>query len=85
MKDLKLGLKLGLGFGLVLLLTAFVAITGYNGLTGLADRIDKQRDMAILIDELGKAMQSEKNFIIRKDYKYVEENQKALDELKKQA
>ncbi|MBF0627659.1 MAG: HAMP domain-containing protein [Magnetococcales bacterium] len=85
MKDLKLGIKLGLGFGLVLLLTVFVALSGYNGLTGLADRMDKSNDMAVLLEELGRAMQSEKNFIIRKDFKYVDENSKALDTLKKQA
>ncbi|MBF0214820.1 MAG: HAMP domain-containing protein, partial [Magnetococcales bacterium] len=85
MKDLKLGLKLGLGFGMVLLLTAFVAFSGYNGLMGLADRIDKSQDMSVLLEQIARAMQSEKNFIIRKDYKHVEENNKALEELKKQA
>ncbi|MBF0296426.1 MAG: HAMP domain-containing protein [Magnetococcales bacterium] len=85
MKNLKLGQKLGLGFGLVLILTALVAGFGYNALTGIADRMDKRSDMAILIEEIGKAMQSEKNFMIRKDAKHVEENHKALEELKKQA
>ncbi|MBF0127598.1 MAG: HAMP domain-containing protein [Magnetococcales bacterium] len=85
MKNLKLGVKLGLGFGLVLLLTAMVALAGYNGLTGLADRMDKTNDMGHLLENLNKAMQSEKNFIIRKELKYQEENQKALEEIKKQA
>ncbi|MBF0164304.1 MAG: HAMP domain-containing protein [Magnetococcales bacterium] len=85
MKDLKLGIKLGAGFGLVLLLTAFVAISGYNGLMGLADRIDKSNDMANILEQISRAAISEKNFIIRKDFKLVEENQKALETLKKQA
>ncbi|GAB0057760.1 hypothetical protein SIID45300_02092 [Candidatus Magnetaquicoccaceae bacterium FCR-1] len=85
MKDLKLGIKLGAGFGLVLLLTAFVAMSGYSGLMGLADRIDKSNDMAIILDQIAKAAIAEKNFIIRKDFKLVEDNQKALDALKKQA
>ncbi|MEO5349034.1 MAG: methyl-accepting chemotaxis protein [Magnetococcus sp. YQC-3] len=85
MKDLKLGIKLGMGFGLVLLLTVFVAMTGYNGLTGLADRLDKSQDMAVLTHYLSAAMQAEKNFIIRKEMKYVEGNGKDLEELKKQA
>ncbi|MBF0271363.1 MAG: HAMP domain-containing protein [Magnetococcales bacterium] len=85
MKDLKLGLKLGLGFGLVLLLTALVAFSGYSGLNGLADRIDKSHDMASLIDSINKAGIAEKNFIIRKDFKHAEENNKALENLKKQA
>ena len=85
MKDLKLGIKLGLGFGLVLLLTVFVAFSGYNGVTGLTSRIDKGQDMAALISHVGDALQAEKNFIIRKEMKYVETNQKAIEELKKQA
>ncbi|MBF0340131.1 MAG: HAMP domain-containing protein [Magnetococcales bacterium] len=85
MNDLKLGIKLGAGFGLVLVLTLFVAVSGYNGLMGLADRMDKTNDMAILIEQIGNAMQSEKNFMLRKEAKYVDENQKALEELKKQA
>ncbi|MEO5345657.1 MAG: methyl-accepting chemotaxis protein [Magnetococcus sp. YQC-9] len=85
MKDFKLGVKLGAGFGLVLLLTLFVAVSGYNGVTGLADRMDKSNDMAEIFDKVAKLSISEKNFIIRKDYKQVEENQKALEALKKQA
>ncbi|WP_130472813.1 methyl-accepting chemotaxis protein, partial [Candidatus Magnetaquicoccus inordinatus] len=85
MKDLKLGIKLGLGFGLVLLLTFAVALTGYNGINGIAGRLDKSQDLAFLIEQVNKAMQSEKNFIMRKDMKHVQENQKALDEFKKQA
>ncbi|MEO5331090.1 MAG: methyl-accepting chemotaxis protein [Magnetococcus sp. YQC-5] len=85
MKDLKLGIKLGLGFGLVLLLTIFVALTGYNGVTGLADRIDKSQDMGALTAHISDALQAEKNFIIRKEMKYVEASQKAVEEFKKQA
>ncbi|MBF0461111.1 MAG: HAMP domain-containing protein [Magnetococcales bacterium] len=85
MKNLKLGLKLGLGFGLVLLLTVFVSLVGYNGLISLADRLDKSQDMASLGDELNNAMQAEKNFVIRKDMKHVEENQKAIEEVRKLA
>ncbi|MEO5363744.1 MAG: methyl-accepting chemotaxis protein [Magnetococcus sp. DMHC-8] len=85
MKDLKLGIKLGLGFGLVLLLTAVVALTGYNGVTGLASRIDKSQDIAALITHISDALTAEKNFIIRKEMKYVEANHKAVEEFKKQA
>ncbi|MBF0462342.1 MAG: methyl-accepting chemotaxis protein [Magnetococcales bacterium] len=85
MKNLKLGFKLGLGFGLVLLLTIFVALTGYNSVTGLTDRIDKSQDMASLGDRMSDAMQAEKNFILRKDMKHVAENQQAIEEIKKLA
>ncbi|MEO5339175.1 MAG: methyl-accepting chemotaxis protein [Magnetococcus sp. MYC-9] len=85
MKDLKLGIKLGMGFGLVLLLTVFVALSGYNGVGGLASRLDKSQDMGALIGHINEAMQAEKNFILRKETKYVEQNQKAVDEFKKLA
>ncbi|MBF0183494.1 MAG: HAMP domain-containing protein [Magnetococcales bacterium] len=85
MKDLKLGLKLGLGFGMVLLLTVVVALTGYNGISGVASRLDKSQDLAHLIEQINKAMQMEKNFIMRKEMKYVQENQKAQEEFKKKA
>uniref|UniRef100_UPI00102B71DC hypothetical protein n=1 Tax=Candidatus Magnetaquicoccus inordinatus TaxID=2496818 RepID=UPI00102B71DC len=85
MKDLKLGVKLGLGFGLVLILTFMVALTGYNGINGVASRMDKSQDLAFLIEFLNRAMQSEKNFIMRKEMKYVSENQKAQNDFKKLA
>lgn len=85
MKDLKLGIKLGLGFGLVLLLTLFVAFSGYNGLVGLADRMDKSQDMNALFKSLAAALRAEKDFVIRGDFKYLEANQKAVEEIKKQA
>ncbi|MBF0461225.1 MAG: HAMP domain-containing protein [Magnetococcales bacterium] len=85
MKDLKLGIKLGLGFGLVLLLTILVAVAGYNGVTSLVDRFDKSRDMTVLGDHLSSAMQAEKDFMLHQEAKYVTENQKAIEEVKKQA
>ncbi|MBF0400321.1 MAG: HAMP domain-containing protein [Magnetococcales bacterium] len=80
-----MGIKLGVGFGLVLLLTSFVAFTGYDGVAGLTGRMDKSQDMAALISHVTEAMQAEKNFIIRKDMKYVEALHKAVEEVKRQA
>ncbi|MBF0420008.1 MAG: methyl-accepting chemotaxis protein [Magnetococcales bacterium] len=84
MKNLKLGIKLGLGFGVVLLLTVFLALIGYHSITDLADRVGKVKDMTLISELIGDAMQAEKNFILRKEMKYVEENQKKLEEIKKQ-
>ncbi|MBF0160579.1 MAG: HAMP domain-containing protein [Magnetococcales bacterium] len=82
---LKLGHKLGLGFGVVLLLTMLVAITGYRGLMSLADVVDKNGDMSSIMGHIDLAAQSEKDFMISKDLKYVEENQKSINDLKKEA
>ena len=85
MKNLTLGLKLGLGFGVVLLLTILVAMTGHYGLTSLAGNIDRNHDMSTIDGTLNNAMQAEKNFVIRKEAKYVEANQKAVEEIRKLA
>ncbi|MBF0460091.1 MAG: methyl-accepting chemotaxis protein [Magnetococcales bacterium] len=85
MKNLKLGVRLGLGFGVVLLLTVLVALTGYHGLIGLVDHTDKNQDMSVLRDTLGEALRAEKNFVIRKDMKYLELNQKAVEKIRQQA
>ncbi|MEO5331661.1 MAG: methyl-accepting chemotaxis protein [Magnetococcus sp. YQC-5] len=85
MNNLKMGHKLGLGFGLVLLLTLFVALTSYNGFTGLAHRMDINKDMSQISDKLTDVIQAEKNFIIRKDMKYTEQNHEAVEAIKKQA
>ncbi|MBF0628038.1 MAG: HAMP domain-containing protein [Magnetococcales bacterium] len=85
MKDLKFGFKLGIGFGVVLVLTLFVSLTGYNGVTGLSDRFDKNKDMVMLNDSINDAMSAEKNYIIHKDSKEIENNQKAIAAVKKQA
>ncbi|MBF0463401.1 MAG: HAMP domain-containing protein [Magnetococcales bacterium] len=85
MKNIKLGIKLGFGFGLVLLLTILVAAVGHNGVTGLADRIDKTLEMTALGNHLRDAIQAEKLFIALGDAKYLDENTKHIEILKKQA
>ena len=52
MKDLKLGVKLGLGFGIVLLLAMVVAISGWQGLSGVVDRADKVQILTDLDEEM---------------------------------
>ncbi len=38
MKDIKMALKLGIGFGIVLILGLIIAMSGWNGVTGLVSR-----------------------------------------------
>ncbi|WP_130470367.1 methyl-accepting chemotaxis protein [Candidatus Magnetaquicoccus inordinatus] len=85
MKNLKLGTKLGIGFGFVLVLTMIVTLTGYQGINGLSDTIGKGLALAEMMDQVDQAAVSEKNYIIRKDGKYAEEHKKALEELTKLA
>ncbi|MBF0461943.1 MAG: hypothetical protein HQL87_11145 [Magnetococcales bacterium] len=85
MKDLKLGTTLGLGFGVVLILAILVALVGYRGLGDLADVIDKNKDMFTLNGTMSGAMRAEKDFMLHKDPKQVEANQKYVEELKQLA
>jgi methyl-accepting chemotaxis protein len=72
-KNLKLGQKLGLGFGLVLVLTAVVAWFGVSGLQSVEDRSEK----AVVFSKVAGAMQEirrqEKNYMLRNDMQYADQ------------
>ncbi|MBF0285497.1 MAG: methyl-accepting chemotaxis protein [Magnetococcales bacterium] len=82
MKDLKLGVKLGLGFGIVLLLLAVVAFTGWKGVDGVADRAENAEFMGQLVENIITARQQEKNFIIRLDKSSVDKVGEAVGKIK---
>ncbi|MBF0137707.1 MAG: methyl-accepting chemotaxis protein [Magnetococcus sp. DMHC-1] len=79
MKDLKLALKLGLGFGIVLLLTVLVGFSGWNGITGVADRAEKVQQVGVLGDHLNTARIAARGYML--DNKKTDEATKALAEL----
>ncbi|MBF0143089.1 MAG: HAMP domain-containing protein [Magnetococcales bacterium] len=85
MKDLKLGLKLGLGFGLVLVCTVAVALTGWNGLSKVTGRVESVADMTFLSTQAGEALRAERNFLGTKDASLREKGLKAVEETKRQA
>ncbi len=68
---MKLGVKLGLGFGFLILLTAVVAGVGGIGLR----IVDQNAQVALEIEDIVTSMldarREEKNFILRKDQEYV--------------
>lgn len=66
-KNLKLGVKIGGGFILVLLLTAFIAWVGWSNTGAIVDRVDKAEDVNNMVKSISSARQSEKNFIMRSD------------------
>lgn len=73
-KNLKLGTKIISGFVLVLILTGVVGICGYMGLNSVTVIVDKADDGNRLIKQALECRQQEKNFMLRKDKKYQEEN-----------
>lgn len=48
-RNLKLGVKIGLGFTIILILTIIVAFLGWLALGGVSDRVDKADDMNRLV------------------------------------
>ena len=83
-KNMKLSMKLGIGFGIVLVLTGAIALVGLLGMTGVVDRVDKSDDVNRLVKSLLEARRQEKNFILRKDLKYAEQVGKIVDEMRSQ-
>ncbi|GAB0056519.1 hypothetical protein SIID45300_00827 [Candidatus Magnetaquicoccaceae bacterium FCR-1] len=85
MKDLKLGVKLGAGFGVVLLLTVLVAFIGWKSMNSVEKRVANVNDMAFLSHQATEALRAERNFLGTKDLGQREKGLKAVEEIKKQA
>ena len=71
-KNAGLGVKLGMGFGLVLLLSMVAAGLGVEGLSRLGERTEKLQAVAALEKDMLEARRHEKNFIIRGEASYVD-------------
>jgi methyl-accepting chemotaxis protein len=84
-KNLKLGTMAIGGFAIVLILTAIVAYVGYNGLAGVADRVNKADDVNRLVKDMLASRQQEKNFIIRGDKEYADKVRGEVANIRKQA
>jgi methyl-accepting chemotaxis protein len=77
MKNLRLAMKLGIGFGVVLCLTALLAILSWQSLSKVLDRVDKSDAMTDIIKMVLESRRQEKNFQIRRD-------QTSIDNVNKQ-
>ncbi|HWR04143.1 MAG TPA: methyl-accepting chemotaxis protein [Humidesulfovibrio sp.] len=81
MKNLRLAMKLGVGFGVVLALTAFLAALSWNGLSNVLDRMDKADAMSEIIRLGLESRRHEKNFQIRRDQKSQDDVAKAVAQI----
>ena len=84
LKNMKVGTKIVSGFVLVLLLLVVVAYFGYNGLTGVVDRVVKADDTNRLVKMIQETRQQEKNYIIRGKDEYIAKVDEELAALNKQ-
>ncbi|NJB67708.1 methyl-accepting chemotaxis protein [Desulfobaculum xiamenense] len=85
LKNMKLGVKMTLGFAVVLVLTAMVAGVGLRGMTGVNDRVDKVGSMTRLVALILDARLQEKNFIMRGSKEYVEKQVAFIEDLRNEA
>jgi methyl-accepting chemotaxis protein len=90
---MKIGAKLGLGFGAILLLLVIVGVTGVYELNevtnGYQNDIRLQTDLMeaadMMVIDILQVRRSEKDFLMRKDMKYPDRVNRFLDAAKKKA
>lgn len=79
--NLSVNLKLGIGFGLVLLLTLLIAATGWFGLSRLIERADKITSISILDDRMRDLRIAAQSFELQKGSSGADTVTRLLDEL----
>ena len=72
-KDIKIGKKLYIGFGIVLVLAAAIGFVAWNGLNTVSENVILADDANRLIKITSDMRISEKNYIMRYDDKYIDE------------
>ena len=85
LKNMRLGMKLGLGFGLILVLTVLVSAIGYLGMQDVQDKVGKADDVNRLVRFILEARVQEKNFMLRKEEKSAENHAVIVGKLTEQA
>ncbi len=73
LKNMSLGMKIGGGFCIVLILTLIVGGIGYKGLRDTDSTVDKANDAASLLKLALDANTHQKDFVLKKDQKYVDD------------
>ncbi len=73
--------KLGLGFGLVLILTVSVAAVGMHGLENIEKSVEKSGNVYLLETKMLETRRHEKNYIIRGQSEYLDRVEKLTGEM----
>jgi methyl-accepting chemotaxis protein len=81
LKDMKLGHKLGLGFGFVLLLAMIASYTSFNGFLHVVDRVDKSGDVNNIKFEVLQMRRHEKDYMLRHDKKYIKQVKECINNI----
>ena len=80
-----LGVKLGMGFGLILILTITVAWLGWYGLASTTERFEKTNDINQLVQGIYKTQLAEKDYRLTEQESYIKQVNEHVDTLVTQA
>ena len=80
-----LGVKLGMSFGLILILTIAVAGLGWYGLASITERFEKTNNINQLVQGIYKAQLAEENYQITKQESYIKQVNEQIATLVNQA
>lgn len=80
-KNVKLAVKIGGGFGILLVFAVAMAFFGIKGLSSVVNRTEKADDVNRIVKMMLTSRQHEKNYIIRKDVKYAEKVDQEISSL----
>ncbi|MFB4360856.1 methyl-accepting chemotaxis protein [Pantoea sp. BS_8] len=80
-ENLKVGKKLMLGFGLILLLSLAVAICGIKNLNDISVRAEKLRELKSVNDRFSQAKDARLQFVKTHDEKFIDVNENLLKEV----
>ncbi|MCK5590884.1 MAG: hypothetical protein KAI72_02905, partial [Candidatus Pacebacteria bacterium] len=81
-KNMKIGAKQGLGFGIIILLTAILGIQSWMNLGKLSDVIKIYEEQTSLVEHIFEIRWHEKNFILRHEQQYADKVFNILDDIK---
>jgi methyl-accepting chemotaxis protein len=83
--NLKVGYRLIIGFLAVAVIAAIIGVVGLNGLSSVSHAAVKGDDANRVVKSILEIRRAEKNFIERKDTKYISDIHSILDDLDRQA
>jgi len=80
-KNFKLGKKLYIGFGAVMVLAAAIAYVAYDGLNNVTHQVEVADDANRIIKQTLEVRRHEKNFMMRGDKEYMDRVQASLSKI----
>ncbi|NOY09370.1 MAG: HAMP domain-containing protein [Spirochaetes bacterium] len=84
-KNMKLSMKIGGGFAIVLILTGVVGIIAWTGMRNIQGSVAKGNDANRIVEEVQEVRILEKNFIIKGGSEYSKKIAKLMNTIKSQA